>query len=113
MTNSISWKVVVTKTTRDGWYVYTSDNLPGLYVASRDDNIALRDLSESIKQLVLLDFGIEVEVDPVLPFEADCTTVPSDEQAKEILDKRTADLMADGDGTLTLVMYRAAAVART
>jgi len=34
----------VTRKARDGWFVYTCDDLPGLYVASKNDRIAYNEL---------------------------------------------------------------------
>jgi hypothetical protein len=99
-------EVVVNRRAKDGFYVYTSNLLPGLYVASRDDQVAYRDVLESIKKLFLLDFGISVQVVPMESYEQFIAQIPPEERAKEIMDGRTADLMEE-DGTLTFVIQRA------
>lgn len=111
MTKSASWELVINRTARDGWHVYTCDKLPGLYVADRDDGVAYLDVCESIKQLFLLEFGLKIEVEPLLSFEEFSATVPPEERAREIMNERTAELMADGDSTLTLVIHGAATAA--
>ena len=67
----ISTEVVVNRRAKDGWYVYTSksDLVPGLYVASRDDHAAYMDVLESIKTLLRLEFGWEIDVAHKLGYE--------------------------------------------
>ena len=64
---SISTQVGVQRKAKDGWYVYTSPQLPGLYVASKDDHKAYSDVLLSIKQLMKLDHGWDVEVRHTVP----------------------------------------------
>ena len=52
----------------DGWHVFQSDELPGLYVASRDAEKAFHDVPLSIQTLVLLDEGIECIAVPEMSF---------------------------------------------
>ncbi len=46
----------------DGWHVFMSDQLPGLYVASRDLETAWRDVGPSIQTLLMLDMGVQCTV---------------------------------------------------
>ena len=62
MSDGISTEVIVTRRARDGWFVYTCDDLPGLFVASQDDRTAFDDLPASIQKLLKLDLGIECRV---------------------------------------------------
>ena len=48
----------------DGWHVFMSDELPGLYVASRDLDAAYRDVAPSIQALLKLDEGVDCTVSP-------------------------------------------------
>lgn len=43
----------------DGWHVFTSPDLPGLYIASNDPEKAFRDVSKGIEALLKADEGIE------------------------------------------------------
>lgn len=52
----------------DGWHIFQSDELPGLYVASRDPRKAYDDVALSIKTLVKLDEGVDCEVVPEKSF---------------------------------------------
>jgi hypothetical protein len=52
----------------DGWHVFQSDDVPGLYVASPDAAAAFDDLAPSIKLLLKLNDGIDCEVTPEQPF---------------------------------------------
>ena len=53
----------------DGWHVFQSDELPGLYVASRDAEKAFHDVPLSIQALVRLDEGIECTAVPEMSFQ--------------------------------------------
>ncbi|SEP41635.1 hypothetical protein SAMN02990966_05948 [Rhodospirillales bacterium URHD0017] len=111
MTKHISGtEVVVNRKAKNGFYVYTSDALPGLYVASRDDQRAYDDVLESIRQLYHLDFGMDVEVVHIVSHEEFIARMPAGERAREIMHDRTADLMAD-DGVLTFAVTRMGAAA--
>jgi hypothetical protein len=50
----------------DGWHIFDSDDLPGLYVASRDAVTAYEDVAPAIEALIDLDEGIKVEAKPEL-----------------------------------------------
>ena len=51
-----------------GWHIFQSDDLPGMYVASKDAERAYNDITTSIELLMKLDEGIEVKVVPELSF---------------------------------------------
>ena len=51
----------------DGWHVFVSEDLPGLYVASKDLYSAYHDVAGSIQALLKLDEGIECSVSPEVP----------------------------------------------
>ena len=53
----------------DGWHVFQSEDLPGLYVASRDAEKAFDDVSLSIETLIKLDEGIECTAVPEVSFK--------------------------------------------
>lgn len=55
----------------DGWHVFFSDELPGLYVANKNPRKALKNVVPSIEQLIELDGGVKVRVEiepPVYEF---------------------------------------------
>jgi len=39
----------------DGWYIFSSNDLIGLYVASKQLEVALNDVAPAIEKLVLLN----------------------------------------------------------
>lgn len=47
---------------RDGYHIFTSPELSGLYVANKDPEGAFRDVSPAIALLVRLNAGIECDV---------------------------------------------------
>lgn len=65
MTTSIS----VSYKSQEGWHVFQSDQLPGLYVASKNAKRAYDDVAPSIQKLVMLDEGIECQVVPEASYE--------------------------------------------
>ena len=53
---------------RDGWHVFTSNDVPGLYVTSEDPKTAFNDVAPSIETLARLNDGIECVVQPLLTY---------------------------------------------
>lgn len=51
-----------------GWHIFQADQMPGLYVASRDPLVAYSAVGPSIEKLVKLDTGYDVRVAPEVPF---------------------------------------------
>lgn len=48
----------------DGYHVFTSEDVYGLYVASRNPEKAFGNIQASIEQLIKLNHGINIEVAP-------------------------------------------------
>ena len=48
----------------DGWHIFESAELRGLYVASRDAETAYNDVAPAIERLLLLDNNIVVKATP-------------------------------------------------
>lgn len=53
----------------DGYHIFTSDDVYGMYVAHQDAQIAYEHVQPSIKELVKQNEDIDVSVAPVLSFE--------------------------------------------
>jgi hypothetical protein len=53
----------------DGWHIFDSDELPGLFVASRDPSAAFNDLAPAIEMLFRLDEGIACKAIPEATLE--------------------------------------------
>lgn len=53
----------------DGWHVFSSGDLPGLYVASKDAKEAYEDIPVAVEQLLKLNAGIECKAVPELSFD--------------------------------------------
>lgn len=52
----------------DGYHVYTSDDVYGLYVANRDAVCAYAAIAPSLEKLIQLNEGISCHVEPALTF---------------------------------------------
>lgn len=52
----------------DGWHIFESDAMPGLYVASKDAEAAYADVGPSIELLFKLDEGIDCKATPELSY---------------------------------------------
>jgi hypothetical protein len=52
----------------DGYHVYTSDDVYGLYVANRDAQAAYDAVGPSLEKLISLNEKIDCRVEPVLTF---------------------------------------------
>lgn len=52
----------------DGWHVFSSEKLPGLYVASKDAQEAYEDVGPALEKLLFLNAGIHCQVTHELGF---------------------------------------------
>ena len=52
----------------DSWHIFSSRDIPGLYVASQDPKKAYDDVGPSIQLLLELNEGIKCRVSAVLPY---------------------------------------------
>lgn len=87
-----STEISVRRKAKDGWYVYTCDQLPGLYVAHVDDRVAYDDLPRSISALVKLNFGLDCTVAHKVSYHEFVTSCESD-GARKTVKERTKDLI--------------------
>lgn len=55
---------------QDGWHVFTSSDMAGLYVASKDARTAYEDVPVAVKRLIELDFDCTCEVTRPEPFDS-------------------------------------------
>jgi hypothetical protein len=71
------------------WHVFSSDDLPGLYVASRDAERAYKDVGAAIEKLLRLNEGIACRARPELSFQQFLEQSENDdEQGLVLSDKR-------------------------
>ena len=52
----------------DGWHVFTSADVPGLYVANEDQEVAFDAVGPTIEMLLQLNENVRVEVRPAVTF---------------------------------------------
>lgn len=98
----IATEIQVVRRVRGEWFVYTSDAMPGLYVASKDDKVAYNDLPAAIRMLFKLDFGSEVSVH----HKIDYATFMLGDKARAALEERTRDLMDSHQQVLSFMIGR-------
>ncbi len=67
----------------DDWHVFQSDEVPGLYVASRDARLAFEDVGPAIKLLMKLNEGVDCEVVPEATFREFIAAARDDREAHE------------------------------
>lgn len=66
----------------DGWHIFRSDDVVGLYVAHKDAERAYNDVAGSIQLLLKLNEGIDCKVVPELTFKEFLTSLRDhDEEA--------------------------------
>lgn len=53
----------------DGWHVFQSDEIHGLYVANKDARTSYEDVKVAIENLILLDEKVKCTVQPEMSFE--------------------------------------------
>ena len=95
MANGFSTDVTVKRRERDGWFVYTSDELPGLFVACKNDQTAYDDVTASIRCLMKLDFGIDCVVTHRVTYADFVSKIRLSQLARRAVAERT-DEMIDG-----------------
>lgn len=69
MTSEAITTVSVQYRHRDGWHIFTSTDIPGLYVASQDARAAYEDVPIAVKRLIELDFNCQCDVKRGQPFD--------------------------------------------
>lgn len=52
----------------EGWHVFTSKDVPGMYVASKDAETAYNDVAPSIELLLRLNEGVACKAAPEVSF---------------------------------------------
>lgn len=66
----------------EGWHVFDCDDLPGLYVASRDPATAFNDVAPAIEKLLMLDEGVNCVATPELSIEEFLSSIKGAETAE-------------------------------
>lgn len=69
MEHEIVTTVLVDYKNRDGWHVFTSNDVLGLYVASKDARKAYEDVPIALQKLMELDYSCQCKVSRPLTFE--------------------------------------------
>ncbi|MCY4463137.1 MAG: hypothetical protein OXC26_22470 [Albidovulum sp.] len=93
--NKSSTEVVVKYQTRDGYHVFTSESIMGLYIASENLKDAFDDVPRVISMLMKLDYGIDCEVRLKVTYDEFIERHPYISEAREMLESRTRELMND------------------
>jgi len=96
--------VRVHRTVRDGWHVYTCEQLPGLYVASKDQRKAYGDVPIAIQALIKLDFGVDCLVAHKVEYQDIQEIGGFSERTAETVADRTAAWLSGEDGDVSFVI---------
>ena len=88
-------EVTVQYRTREGWHLFTSQQMDGLFVACPDLETAFTDVSVAIERLLKLDHDFDCIVQPKLDFEAFCALTKSHRAAQEAVEKRLEEQRRD------------------
>jgi hypothetical protein len=75
MRSNVTTTVSVQYRHRDGWHIFTSQDIPGLYIASQNAKAAYEDVPVAVKRLLELDFKCSCEVVRTEPFDTFAQTV--------------------------------------
>ena len=62
-------EITVAYQTREGWHLFTSDQMDGLFVASPDLKTAFEDVPNAVSMLLKLDHDFDCVVQPQLSYE--------------------------------------------
>jgi hypothetical protein len=54
---------------KNGYHIFTSDDVRGLYVASKDPKKAFDDLCPVLQELILLKLKVPCEIEPTMTFD--------------------------------------------
>ena len=104
MTKGIGTEIHVRRRERDGWHVYTCNELPGLFLASKDDNKAYGDLPEAIRLLFKLDFGRDVTVAHKIGYSQFLDQIALSRRAAAAVQQRTNDLIDGHDSDISFLV---------
>lgn len=93
---SASTEITVRYRSRDdGWHLFTSDDMRGLFVASPDLKKAFNDVPRAIAMILKLDHGLDCIVQPKLDYAGFIQLKTMRERAHEEVEKRTAELIKE------------------
>lgn len=95
MKTPIGTEISVRRRVRDGWFVYTCSNLPGLYVASKDDRTAYSDLPDAIQKLIKLDHNATVKAVHKIDYDLFIKQIQLQERAQSSVKEMLSELMDD------------------
>ena len=91
---ALTAEVCVRRKVKDGWHVYTCDQLPGLYVAHVDDRVAYNDIPASIRSLLKLKLNLDCDVSHKVSYSEFVRALESS-AARDAMEARTQDLIDD------------------
>lgn len=67
--SKVTTSICVTYESKYDWHIFQSEDIKGLYVASKDARVAYNDIKTAIEKLVLLNEGLKCVVQPELNFD--------------------------------------------
>ena len=104
MNHSVSTEIRVRYRERDGWHVFTCEELPGLFVASMDRKLAFSDLPDAIRMLLKLDFKRDYVISHKLTYGEFVQRNWLSQRAQSAVNSRTEQLVNEGADAIFFIL---------
>ena len=104
MKHSVSTEICVRYLARDGWHVFTCEELPGLFVASTDRKLAFSDLPNAIRMLLKLDFKRDYVISHKLTYDEFVQRDWLSQRAQSAVNSRTEQLVSEGADAISFIL---------
>ena len=104
MKHSVSTEISVRYRERDGWHVFTCEELAGLFVASMDRKLAFSDLPDAIRELLKLDLKREYVVSHKLTYGEFVQRNWLSQRAQSTVNARTENLVSKGADAISFIL---------
>ena len=104
MKHSVSTEIRARYFARDGWHVFTCEELPGLFVASMDRKLAFSDLPDAIRMLLKLDFKRDYVISHKLTYDEFVQRNWLSQRAQSAVNSRTEHLVNEGANSISFIL---------
>ena len=104
MKQCVSAEIRVRYRERDKWHVFTCEELPGLFVASKDRKLDFSDLPDAIRMLLKLDFKRDYVVSHKLTYEEFVQRDWLSRRAQSTVNTRTEQLVSNEANAISFIL---------